>query len=91
MSVYERYLTNKIFISRITIKKLQHQLEIQTKRVENLKKSLSVYESESRWSHGKNQLEPTFILIGNETDAKLFAKRAITIDQELEKELEEVK
>ena len=36
--------------------KLQHQLEIQTKRVENLKKSLAVYECDSRWSHGRKPL-----------------------------------
>lgn len=39
--------------------------------------ALRVYASDSRWSHGRNELEPIFILLGNETDAKQFARAAL--------------
>lgn len=77
------------------IKKLQHQLEIQTKRVENLKKSNEFYANRRNW---RKQTQTTHGLIAPEDqwDGKFkiggkLARSCQAIDQELEKQLEEVK
>ena len=84
MSLYETYLSkskeyliNEIFNSWERNQKLQHQLEIQTKRVENLKNFLSQGDELKvlrEWIFRSDCLS-----------------RCQAIDQELEKELENLK
>lgn len=50
------------------------KLESQNKK---LIEALKVYASDSRWNHGRNELEPIFILLGNETDAKQIARAVL--------------
>lgn len=102
MSLYETYLSkskeyliNEILKSWEINQKLHHQLEIQTKRVENLKKSNEFYANRRNWM---KQTQTTNGLITSEDqwDGKFkvggkFARSCQAIDQELEKELEGVK
>lgn len=88
------------------IQKLQHQLEIQTKRVENLKKSNKFYSNEENWTiDGHTHEEETYyvredgefsVTIRGDVDPSYryggkLARECQAIDQELEKQLEEMK
>lgn len=81
--------------------KLQHQLEIQTKRVENLKKSNEFYAERKSWRYSGNDrfdcnisyLDASDVITGKQRDrvGGKLARSCQAIDQELEKQLEEVK
>lgn len=85
--------------------KLQHQLEIQTKRVENLKRSNKFYANEENWTiDGHTHEEETYyvrehgefgVTIRGDVDPSYryggkLARECQAIDQELEKELEKL-
>ena len=81
-------LTRKLDEKNAEIQKLQHQLEIQTKRVENLKKSNEFYVK----THSRELAHLDTEAIGYDKfiSGKL-ARSCQAIDQELEKELENLK
>lgn len=101
--IEESCLSNENSPSAI-IKKLQHQLEIQTKRVENLKKSNEFYADRDNWINTA-QYKPwnNKSTIKCDTDDSTanhilmvvysgkLARSCQAIDQELEKQLGEVK
>lgn len=68
-------ISKKLFEKIVTpkLKKLE-KLESQNRK---LVEALKVYASDSRWSHGRNELEPIFILFGNEIDAKQIARAVL--------------
>lgn len=87
----------------IELEDIQHQLEIQTKRVENLKKSNKFYADKSKWGYSsrpKNDSHKAWIIENYDCgwcpDNEKFvggklARSCQAIDQELEKQLEGVK
>ena len=95
MSLYEAYLSkskeyliNEILKSWEENQKLQHQLEIQTKRVENLKKSNEFYVK--AYPRELARLDIEVIRYDKFIPGKL-ARECQAKDQELEKQLEEMK
>ena len=70
--------------TQVEKEKLQHQLEIQTKRVENLKKSNEFYAERKSWRYSGNDRFDC-------NNGGKLARSCQAIDQELEKELENLK